>query len=130
MGHDSKGGGTRWAGHKPRVLYGVGGCAWYKAAVYREQVRFVEIEDMSMGVRGVSAGMATDAPGSAMVVVVGLRLRWWGWWEGLADGGVHKGKVRGGGGRVSGQVAEGVAWAAGEGGGGTGAVDGCGGHSG
>ena len=52
----------------------MGRCAWYKAAVYREQVRFMEIEDMSMGVRGVSAGTATDAPGSAMVVVVGLRL--------------------------------------------------------
>ena len=77
-------------------------------------------------VRGVSAGTVTDAPGSALVVVVGLRLQQWGQ-RGLADGGVHKGEARGGGGRVSGQVAEGAAWAAGEGGGGTGAMDGCGG---
>ena len=39
---------------------------------------------------------------TALVVVVGLWLRWWGRWEGLADGGVHKGGVRGGGGWVSG----------------------------
>ena len=47
----------QWAGHEPQVLYGAGGCVWYKAVVYREQVHFVEIKDMSMGVRGVSAGM-------------------------------------------------------------------------
>ena len=69
------------------MSYGAGGCAWYKVAAYREQVRFVEIEDMSMGVRGVSAGTATDAPGLELVVAVRLRLRQWGRREGLADGG-------------------------------------------
>ena len=45
------------------VSYGVGGCAWCKAVAYREQVHFVGIKDMSMGVRGVSVGMVMDAPG-------------------------------------------------------------------
>ena len=116
----------RQVGHEPWVSYGVGRCAWYKMAAYREQVHFMEIKKMSMGVRGMSAGMVTDAPGSALVVVVGLRLRWWGRWEGLTNRGVHKGEARGGGGQVSGQAAEGAAWAAGEGGEGTGAMDGCG----
>ena len=74
MGHDGEGGGTRQAGHKPWVSYRPGGCAWYKAAAYREQVRFMEIEDMSMGVRGVSVGTATDAPEPALVVVVRQQL--------------------------------------------------------
>ena len=78
-------------------------------------------------VRGMSAGTAMDTPGSAQVVVIGLWLRWWGRWEGLADGGVHKGEARGSGGWVSGQVATGREGAACEGGGGTGAMDGCGG---
>ena len=56
------------------MSYRAGGCVWCKAVAYREQVCFVEIEDMSMGVRGMSAGTATDAPGSALVVVVGLWL--------------------------------------------------------
>ena len=70
----------------------MGGCAWYKAAAYREQVHFMEIKDMSMGVRGMSAGIEMDAPGSALVVVVGLQLQRWGRWEGLADGGYIKEK--------------------------------------
>ena len=125
VGHNSEGGAMRRAGHKLWVPYGTGGCAWCKAAVYREQEHFVEIEDMSMGVRGVSAGMATAAHRSAMVVVVRLWLQQWGRREGFADGGVHKGEVRGGGGQVSGQAVEGAVWAAGEGGG-TGAMNGCG----
>ena len=52
----------------------------------------MEIKDMSMGVRGMSAGIEMDAPGSALVVVVGLQLQWWGRWEGLTDGGYIKEK--------------------------------------
>ena len=66
---------------------------------------------------------------TALVVVVGLRLRRWGRWKELANGGVHKGGVRGGGGRVSGQAAGGAMWAVGEGGG-TGARGWVWGHSG
>ena len=49
----------------------------------------------------------------ALVVAVRLQLRWWGWWRGLADGGIYKGGVRGGGGRVAGQAVGGPAWVVG-----------------
>ena len=45
------------------MSYGAGRCVWCKAAAYKEQVHFIGIEDMSMGVKGVSAGMAMDTPG-------------------------------------------------------------------
>ena len=64
-------------------------CVWYKAVAYREQVHFVEIKEISMGVRGMSVGMAMDTP---LVVVVGLQLQWWGSGRDSPTGGYIKEK--------------------------------------